>query len=122
MKAQRMTPLTDAERETVIVFSDADKGVAHVYTSHPPLIRIMRKHPRARLLEERRLEGGELTDVEFELPFACFAILARPRASTWERILRAGPRARPSRRRPLVSVRDGQNDASRVGPGGGGPR
>ncbi len=101
-----MASLTDAERETVIIFSDADGGMMRVDTSQPPLIRIMRKHPRARLLVEHRSEAGDLTGVEFELPFACLAILARPRASTWAKVLRAGPRARARRRRSLVSVLD----------------
>jgi len=108
MKARRMAPLTEAERETVIVFSDAEDDVMTIDTSQPPMIRLLRRLPGARLVEERRSEGGALTGVRFEVPFTHLALLSQPRASTWARMLRSGPRSRARRQRSLVSVQRGQ--------------
>lgn len=119
MRSKRMALTEDGERETVITLSDADQGVATIYTCQPPMARLLRRHPHARLLEEHREQGGRVTGVEFELPFACLAILARPRASTWARLQRSGPRRRAPRRRSLVSIRRAQVDHPGAGPGGG---
>jgi hypothetical protein len=37
--------LSAAERETVIHWSDADDGTAHIYTSQRPMMRKLSKHP-----------------------------------------------------------------------------
>lgn len=109
--------LDDSERETVITWTDADNGRAHVFTCQPPMVRLLRKHPQARQLTEHRSERGELTAVEYELPVACLAIFIRPRASTWERMLRTGPKGRRPRQRSLDSVQNPQSDLCSAGPG-----
>lgn len=103
------SPLADPERETIIVWSEADDGCAHVYTCQPPMIRLLRRHPHARLVEEHRSEKGELTRVDYELPVACLAIFSRPRASAWERMMRSGPRRRSSRRHLSKTVQTASN-------------
>ncbi len=113
--------LDDSERETVITWTDADHGRAHVFTCQPPMVRLLRKHPQARLLAEHRSEGGNLVGVEYELPVACLAIFIRPRASTWERMLRTGPKGRRARRRSLDSAPNPQSDAFSGNPGGSPP-
>lgn len=117
--------LVDKERETLIGWTDTDAGWARVYTCQPPMIRLLRKHPHARLLVEYRTERGEITGVEYQLPITCLAIFARPRASTWERMLRSGPRKRtqaPSqqattlRERSEASARSAQSNPSSGAP------
>lgn len=91
--------LADQERETIITWSDADGDLAHVYTCHAPMVRLLRKHPEARLLAEHRSERGAITGVEYELPVTCLAIFTRRRSSAWDRMLRVGPRRRSLRKR-----------------------
>ena len=100
------------ERETVITWTDADAGKAVIYTCQPPMIRILRKHPHARLVEEQRSQAGKVTGVEYEIPVACLAILNRPRSSTWKglvRVGRGGKRVKGSKS-PLSGIRNGQSD------------
>ena len=104
------------EHETLIGWTD-DEGWAHIYTCHPPMIRLLRRHPHARLLAEHRSEKGELTGVEYEMPTACLAIFIRPRPSTWEKMLRTGPRRRSPRGR---SVRQHASESSQIVPIGDG--
>ena len=108
--------LDDNERETVITWTDADDGRAAVYTCHPPMMRLLQKHPHAELIAEHRSERGELTGVEYELPVACLAIFTRPRRGAWDRMLRTGPRRRSPRKR---SVREHLKSAQ-ITPGGDG--
>ncbi len=103
-----------AERETVITWSDADEGKAIIYTCQPPMMRVLRKHPHARLAEEYRSETGKVTGAEFEIPVACLAIPLRPRSSAWRGLVRAGRGCKGVRgsKSPLSGTQRGQRDPS----------
>lgn len=56
-----------AERETVVTWSDADEGTATIYTAQRPVMRKLRAHPLAQLVDAR--DGGET----WTLPARCVA-------------------------------------------------
>ena len=56
---------TAVERETTIQWSDADDGTATIVTYQRRVMRKLRQHPRARLIEQ--LDGGEI----WEIPAKC---------------------------------------------------
>lgn len=112
----KLASLSDSERETVITWSDADGGVAVIYTCQPPMMRLLSRHPHARLVGEHRSTGGEIVGAEYEIPVACLALLLRPRPSAWERMMRTGPKGRRPRGRSLDSAVDAKNNHSGVAP------
>ena len=59
--------LTPEERETSILFSDGDDGLAYVFTYQRKVITALKKNPSATLTEEGRFMGT---------PFANFTIPA----------------------------------------------
>jgi len=63
-----MMHFTDAERETVITWTNADAGTATIYTCQKPIMRRLRNHPHARLVEQR--DGGET----WEIPVKCVSL------------------------------------------------
>lgn len=67
---------TAEERETIINWSDADEGVAHLYTCQARMMRKLAKHPQARLVERHTDEHGKVTGEEWDLPAACVRITA----------------------------------------------
>jgi len=77
---------TADERETVIQWSDADNGTAHVYSSQTSMMRKMAKHPKAKLVETFTDDSGAVTGVRYELPLECLRIRAgRRRVSEAQR-------------------------------------
>ena len=124
MSVSRIHQLTPAERETIVAWTDADDGTAVVYTSQPPMIARLRKHPCAKLLAKHRA-GKVVIAEEYEIPVACLAILRKPRSSLWDGMMQSGRAGRKipaagARMRPGGSdpPRDTQTDLRRTGPEG----
>ena len=64
-----------AERETNITWSDADEGLAHIYTAQPPLMRKLAKHSQARLIVRHTDDRGRVSGEEWDLPLECIVHL-----------------------------------------------
>ncbi|HLW61188.1 MAG TPA: hypothetical protein VKV57_14895 [bacterium] len=96
-----------AERETVIQWSDADQGIAHVYSCQGPMMRKLAKHPRAKLVETHRDDTEKVTAMEFELPLECVHIRRGRRRVTdtqREAARQNAAKARSKRASPVVSL------------------
>lgn len=104
-------PATKFERETVVILSDSEPGVAHVWTSQPSRAQqLLRDHPAA-LVERQTDSAGRTTGLTFTLPIACFK-LRRPhipserqqaslrRATAVSRIAKTVRKAPQGRRNP----------------------
>ncbi len=63
-----------SDRETNIGWTDADDGVATVYTCQPPMMRKLARHPLATLQERFTDEDGRVTGEAWHLPVECIAI------------------------------------------------
>ena len=99
------------ERETSIVFSDADHAM-RIYSAQPAMLARLRKHPLARLTE-RFVDGERVTGEEYELPVACLAILLRPRSSAWGGMVRTGRGGGKPRPAGARGRRDGLSPSER---------
>lgn len=75
-----------AERETVVSWTGADEGMAHVYTSDPRMMRRLSRHPKAKLVETH-MAGKAVTEAEYDLPLECIVHLraGRRRVSVEQR-------------------------------------
>ena len=71
--------LSAAERETNITWSDADSGLATIYTCQAPMIRKLEKNPSARLIETHYDEDGRETGREYEFPVALITLRSAKR-------------------------------------------
>jgi hypothetical protein len=95
-----------AERETIILLSDADPTIAHVWTSQPARARqLLRDHPAA-LVERHTDAHGRLTGLSFDVSAACIK-LRRPRilSDRQRAVLR---RATAASRRPSLGQKGPQ--------------
>ena len=103
-----------AERETVIWWSDADDGIAVVWTAQRPIVTRLQRIRGAERVEVHRTDGGAWTGETWRVPVA--AVLPRnPARPTYTEAQRAAMRERGRNLRPAVGKSD------RGGHSGGGP-
>ncbi len=94
-------PCSKAERETIIILSDAAPDTAHVWTSQADFARwLLRDHPTT-LLERHVDARGRVTGLEFDLPVTSIRWRKgkQPRSPRQQAVLE---RARAASRRPAL--------------------
>jgi hypothetical protein len=57
-----------SERETCITWTDADKGIAQVYTCQRRILTKLRKNPSATRVEVFKDDSGHITGEQWEIP------------------------------------------------------
>lgn len=94
-----------AERETVIRWSDADDGIAVVWTAQRPMITRLQRIRGAERAEVHRTDGGAWTGETWRVPVV--AVLPRnPARPTYTEAQRAAMRERGRNLRPAVGKSD----------------
>jgi hypothetical protein len=100
-----------AERETTIQWSDADGGMATIFTAQRPMLTRLRRLQGATRLDVQRTKGGVWLGETWEVPVACISI-RNPR-----RLGELQKRALADRGRALAvarMVKVGQNSSLRL--------
>ncbi len=100
-----------AERETTIQWSDAENGVATVFTAQRPMVTRLRRLQGAKRVDVQRTKGGLWLGETWEVPVACVVLRNPPRLSEAQRqALRDRGRRSPVARRTAWV---GQNSSPR---------